>query len=224
MKRENKREHVSYGVIGLGRFGTALAVQLASRGREVLVLDADEDRVAAIRQYTENAFVVRNLDKVALEETGIQNCDVAVVCVGEKMDTSILTTLHLKALGVPRVISKANSPEHGEILKKLGAEVVYPEQDMAIRLAERLEPMDIQDLADLSEDILVSMLQAPRAAVGRSVAQLDLRRRYGLNIVALRRDGRVLTDITPETVLRESDFLYVVGDHEEINRFTQFPG
>ena len=88
MKRENKREHVSYGVIGLGRFGTALAVQLASRGREVLVLDADEDRVAAIRQYTENAFVVRNLDKVALEETGIQNCDVAVVCVGEKMDRS----------------------------------------------------------------------------------------------------------------------------------------
>lgn len=97
----------SYGIIGLGRFGTALAIELASHGREILVIDADEDRIKQLREYTENAFVVHSLDKNTLLETGIQNCEVAVVCIGEQMDVSILTTLHLKGLGIGRVIAKA---------------------------------------------------------------------------------------------------------------------
>ena len=139
MFNKPKKEKETYGIVGLGRFGYALAMELAEADADLLVLDKDEEKVREIREYTENAYVVKSLDKKSLAETGIQNCDVVVVCIGEQMDTSILTTLHLVSLGIPTVIAKAKSVEHGEILEKLGAEVVYPERDMAVRLAHRLE-------------------------------------------------------------------------------------
>ena len=139
MFNKAKKEKDTYGIVGLGRFGYALAMELATSGADLVALDRDEEKVRELRDYTENAYVVKSLDKKSLSETGIQNCDVAVVCIGEQMDTSILTTLNLVSLGVPAVIAKATSLEHGEILEKLGAEVVYPERDMAIRLAHRLD-------------------------------------------------------------------------------------
>ena len=135
-----KKAKGSYGIVGLGRFGMALAIELAEAGEDLVVLDQDEEKVRALRDYTEAAYVVKALDKKTLEETGIQNCDVAVVCIGEKMDVSILTTLHLVSMGIPTVIAKAASEEQGQVLRKLGAQVVYPEHDMAIRLAHRLRP------------------------------------------------------------------------------------
>ena len=133
MKNNQKKNKNTYGILGLGRFGYALAMELAAAGADLLVLDRDEEKVRELREYTENAYVVRNLDKKTLADCGVADCDVAVVCIGSQMDTSILTTLHLVSLGVPHVIAKAASAEQGEILEKLGAEVVYPERDMAIR-------------------------------------------------------------------------------------------
>ena len=138
-----KRGKMSYGIVGLGRFGYALASELAAMEADLLILDKNEEKVREIREYTENALVIKNLDKASLLETGIQNCDVAVVCIGEQMDTSILTTLNLVGMGIPRVIARATSSEHGEILEKLGAQVVYPEHDMAARLANRLEAANL---------------------------------------------------------------------------------
>ena len=135
MSKKNKK--TSYGIIGLGRFGYALATELIASNADIIVLDKDEEKVRSMREHTENAFVVSSLDKKTLLETGIQNCDTVIVCISEKMDVSILTTLHLKSMGVPTVIAKASSQEHGEVLEKLGAEVVYPERDMAIRTAQR---------------------------------------------------------------------------------------
>ena len=106
MFRKRKNENMAYGVIGLGRFGYALATELAGSGAELLVIDKDEDKVREIREYTENAVVVNTLDKKTLTETGIQNCDVAIVCIGENMESSILTTLNLVAIGIPLVIAK----------------------------------------------------------------------------------------------------------------------
>ena len=111
MFKKSKSDSKSYGIIGLGRFGSALAVELAKSGAEPLVIDGNEEKVREMREYTENAFVVSSLDKKTLSETGIQNCDVVVVCIGEKIDISILTTLNVVALGVPTVISKAASAE-----------------------------------------------------------------------------------------------------------------
>ena len=110
---------MTYGIIGLGKFGEALALTLAEGGADIIVVDQDEEKVREMREYTENAYVVQNLEKKTLQEVGLQNCDIAIVCIGEHLDTSILTTLNLVSMGIPKVIAKANGLEHGEILKKI---------------------------------------------------------------------------------------------------------
>ena len=166
---KSKKAKGSYGIVGLGRFGMALAIELAEAGEDLVVLDQDEEKVRAMRDYTEAAYVVKTLDKKTLEETGIQNCDVAVVCIGEKMDVSILTTLHLVGMGIPTVIAKAASEEQGQVLRKLGAQVVYPEHDMAIRLAHRLETTGMLDFVQLSEQVSISKLAVPAKMIGKTV-------------------------------------------------------
>lgn len=156
-----------------------------------------------------------------LEASGIQNCDVAVVCIGEQMDTSILTTLHLVSLGIPKVIAKATSAEHGLILEKLGAEVVYPERDMAVRLASRLETTRELDIIQLSEQINISKIQLPEQFVGKSVADVNLRRRFGLNIIAIENDGRVLNDIRPDYVFQIEDTLFLAGSRDGLFKINQ---
>ena len=153
------RETYSYGIIGLGRFGTALAKTLAEAGEEVIVIDNTESKVKELRQFTENAFVAETLTKEVLEEIGIQNCDTVVVCIGEKIDTSILTTLNVVSLGVPRVIAKAISPDQGAVLEKIGAQVVYPESDMAVRLANRLLANSVLDYISLNNNVEITEIK-----------------------------------------------------------------
>lgn len=168
-KSKKKVNDTTYGIIGLGRFGLALALELAASNADLIVLDRDEEKVRILRDYTDNAYVVKSLDRKTLEETGIKECDVAVVCIGEQIDTSILTVLNLVSLGIPSVIAKASSAEHGEILEKLGAEVVFPERDMAIRLANRLETARLLDFIQLSEQLNISKIVIPDKIVGKSV-------------------------------------------------------
>ena len=217
---KNKKNLAAYGIVGLGRFGEALARELAKTGAELLVMDRDEERVREMRELTENALVVNTLDKKTLAETGIQNCDVAVVCIGEHMESSILTTLNLVSLGIPSVISKATSPEHGEILTRLGAEVVYPERDMAERLANRLANNSVLDFIQLSEKINISKLFAPAALVGQTVQEADLRSRFNLNIIAIQNGADVIEHIEPSYRFQAGDILIVSGNKEGIRRFT----
>lgn len=219
---KQKKESATFGIVGLGRFGYALAMELAESGAELLVIDKDEEKVRELRDITENAFVVKNLDKKSLLETGIQNCDVAVVCIGEQMGISILTTLHLVSIGVPTVIAKANSAEHGEILEKLGAEVVYPERDMAIRLALRLESSRILDFVQLSKKINITKMAVPDRMVGRSIMDLNLRSTLGVNIIAIENNESVMEDIRPEYELRQNDILYISGNEQGMLRLTEW--
>lgn len=207
-----------YGIIGLGRFGMALALELAKAGAELLVLDRDEEKVRQMREYAENALVVSGLDRKTLMETGIQNCNVAVVCIGEAMGTSILTTLHLVSMGIPSVIAKATSMEHGEILEKLGAQVVYPERDIAIRLAHRLEASHVLDYIQLSEKLNISKLFAPLAIIGKTVIEANLRGRFGANIIAVENNGVLDETVDPDYVFREGDILFVSGNKQELDR------
>ena len=216
MKQKVKREKMSYGIVGLGRFGYALATELAQTGAEVLVIDSDEEKIRELREYTENAYVVKNLDKKTLTDTGIQNCDVAVVCVGEQMDTSILTVLNLVSMGIPKVIAKAASAEHGLILEKLGAEVVFPERDMAVRLANRLENSRVLDIVQLGERINVTKLKIPDRIVGKSVRDVNIRARFGFNIIAVENGSKVTETVTPEYVFRQGDVVYLSGRKEGI--------
>ena len=222
MFNKPKKEKETYGIVGLGRFGYALAMELAEADADLLVLDKDEEKVREIREYTENAYVVKSLDKKSLAETGIQNCDVAVVCIGEQMDTSILTTLHLVSLGVPTVIAKAKSVEHGEILEKLGAEVVYPERDMAVRLAHRLETSKMLDFVHLSEQVNISKIMIPEKMLGKTVLAVDFRGRFGLNIIAIENSGAVLDTINPDYVFRRGDILFVSGSNAGLNRLLEW--
>ncbi len=222
MFHRSKNDRESYGIVGLGRFGTALAVQLAQSGCELLVLDRDEEKIREMRELTDNAYVVGNLDKKTLQDTGIQNCDVAVVCIGSHIDVSILTTLNLVSMGIPTVIAKATSADHGAILEKLGAQVVYPERDMAVRLANRLENARMLDFVQLSEKINVTKMRVPAQLVGKTVAEADLRARFGLNILALEHQGSVVETVRPEQMLQKEDILYLSGSRSGITKLNDW--
>ncbi len=224
MFKKAKSDKMTYGIVGLGRFGYALATELAQTNVDLIVLDENEDKIRELRELTENAYVVKSLDKKTLQETGIQNCDIAVVCIGEQMDTSILTTLNLVSMEIPRVIAKATSAEHGVILEKLGAEVVYPERDMALRLANRLENARALDYVQLSEKINVSKMQVPQKLIGETVIKVNLRSAFGLNIIAIENDGNVKEVISPEYKFRKNDILFLAGSKEGLGKFGEWIG
>lgn len=218
-KKNNKN---TYGIIGLGRFGMALAMELVRSGADLIVLDQDEEKVREMREYTDNAFIVRSLDKKTLQETGIQNCDIAVVCIGEQLDTSILTTLNLSGLGIPTIIAKASSAEHGEILEKLGAQVVYPERDMAVRLANRLEASRMLDYIQLSEKLNISKLLVPEKMLGKTVVEVNLRKNFSVNIIAVENGSALIETVGPDYAFRKGDILYVSGSKDGLNRLSQW--
>ncbi len=220
MFNKNKKEKNTYGIIGLGRFGYALAMELAAAEAELIVLDRDEEKIRELRDYTENAYVVRSLDKKTLSETGIQNCDIAIVCIGEQLDTSILTTLNLVSLGIKTVMAKATSVEHGEILEKLGAEVVYPERDIAVRLAHRLEASRVLDYIQLSEKLNISKLFVPKSIVGKTVQAVNLRGKFGINIIAIENGKNIIETVTPDYIFQSGDILFVCGNKEGLKRFS----
>jgi trk system potassium uptake protein TrkA len=210
---------MEFGIIGLGRFGFSLASTLAEAKREVLVLDSSENKIRSIRHLTDNAMVVSDLSKEALMQAGIQNCETVVICIGEKVDVSILTTLNVISMGVPRVIAKAISLEQGKILEKIGAEVIYPEHDMAIRLANRLMSSRVMDYITLNDDVTITELRLTSKVSGQTVLQASIRKKFKLNIIALEQEKKTITEITPDLVLHEDDIAVVVGKKEHIKKF-----
>ncbi|MGN0012232.1 MAG: potassium channel family protein [Candidatus Bruticola sp.] len=216
-----KKKKQSYAIVGLGRFGYALAIELASSGAEIVVVDKDEEKVRELREHTENAYVLKKLDRKSLAETGVKNCDVAVVGIsGEEIDASILTTLHLVSFGIPKVIAKAASADHGEILAKLGAEVVYPERDMAIRLAHRLEASRVLDFVQLSEKLNISKLLVPSQLIGKSVIDANLRVKFGVNIIAIENDNVLIETVVPSYIFKGNDILFVSGSKEGLDKLS----
>lgn len=216
---QNRKKTVNtYGVIGLGRFGFSLAMELIRTDADLIVLDRDEGKVRQLREYTENAYVVSSLDKNTLSDAGIQNCDIVILCISEQLDTSILTTLNLVSLGVPTVIAKAASQEHGEILEKLGAEVVYPERDMAIRLAHRLEASLTLDYIQLSETLNISKVLVPEKLLDKTVVDANLRGEFGVNIIAVENNGNLIEIVEPGYRFRQGDVLYLCGRADGLKR------
>lgn len=213
-----------FAVIGLGRFGTALAISLCEAGKEVIVVDSYEHKVRELRQYTEHAFVCTELNKEALEEMGIQNCDTVIVCIGEKIDTSILTTLNVVNLGVPNVIAKALSKDQGAVLEKIGARVVYPERDMALRLGRQLASNQYLDYFMLANDMEISQIKVTEALIGKSIVDIGLRQRFGVTMIAVEHENQTDTEVEPGYRFRKGDILIVFGKREKIGIFEAFIG
>ena len=144
------------------------------------------------------------------------------MCIGEKIDTSILTTLNVISMGVPRVISKAISAEHGSVLERIGAEVIFPERDMAIRLANRLVSSRALDFITLNDDITVSELKLTSKISGKTVVESNIRKKFKLNIIAIEQSGKTKIDITADSMLNEGDLIVVVGKRENIKNFEEY--
>ena len=216
-----KKSKLTYGVIGLGRFGMALAVTLAESDNDVIVMDREESSIREMRNYTDYAFVTNDLSMEALREAGIHNCDVVIVCIGEKVDVSVLTTMSVIEMGVPRVIAKALSPEQGAVLKKLGAEVVYPERDMALRLGRRLLSGNFLDYIPLDHSVQITQIRIPERMVGKTVEQIQLRQKYGLNIIAIESGSETTIEVQPDYQLKDGDIIVVIGKADNINTFEE---
>ena len=214
-----KNRGTAYGVIGLGRFGTALAIALAQAGKEVIAIDRSEEKIKNIRRYTDYAFVAENLSMETLKEIGIQNCDVAIICIGEKVDVSILTTMSAIELGVPHVIAKATSEEQGAVLKKIGAEVVYPERDMALRLGKKLVSDNFLDFVSLSNSVEIRQIPVGKMLIGKSVQESDIRRKYKLNIIAIENENQTNIEILPDYHFQTGDIIVVIGKTENMDKF-----
>lgn len=215
-----KKEHGGgFAIIGLGRFGLALARKLADAGEEVMVIDSDENKLRQVRSHVKDAFRLGKLTKEALEDTGIGACGTAVVCIGERIDVSLLTTLNVLNLGVPRVIAKADSIEHGMILERIGAEVVHPEMETATRLAAVLLGSSALDMMRLNSDYVISEIKVPAPLWGRTLGELHAEK-FGLRIISLEKEPDcLLPDCSPEEVLEENDALVVLGKFSDVDRF-----
>lgn len=215
--------HRSFAVIGLGRFGSAMAHTLMELGQDVIGVDSDEDRVRQLAEVLSQSAQIDATDLRALKEVGVQDVDVAVVSIGENIEASLLVVMQVMELGVNEVIAKAVTPLHGRILQKLGVKrVIYPERDMAIRVAHSLVVPNSLDYIELSRDFSIVEIPAPKEFVGQSLKQLELRPRYGLTLIAVKRrseDGKgEVTNIAPlaEEVIEEGDVLSLLGANDRL--------
>lgn len=204
-------------VIGLGRFGSSVARTLADSGCEVLAVDVDEARVKAIADEVTDAVRANALDEEALRALGLRNFEVVVVAIGHEVQASILTTVLLKEMGIPKIVAKAQDDLHGRVLQKVGADVVvYPERDMGVRLAHTLISRNVIDEIQLSTDYSILEMAAPQGFVGHSLRDLELRQRYGLSVLAIRRKDRIVVSPNADQVVEDGDLLVVLGQPDKL--------
>jgi trk system potassium uptake protein len=214
-----------FAVIGLGRFGSAMASTLGELGHDVIGIDADAERVRRLADVITQAVELDATDERALRAAGVQDVDVAVVSIGENIESNLLVVMQLKELGVPTVVAKAVTPLHGRILEKIGvSRVIFPEREMAIRVAHSLVMTSVIDYIELSRDFSIVEVPAPPSFVGRTLRQLEIRPRLGLTLIAIKRrrsaDGPVITNIAPvaDEEIREGDVLALLGSNDRLNR------
>lgn len=209
----------SFLIIGLGRFGTALAMRLCGQGNEVLALDMREERVQAVADLVTRAAAGDGRDAEVLRALGARNFDCAVVAFSSNVGDSALITLNLKELGVPRVVSKASSVVHRKVLEKIGADqVIFPEQEMALRLARSLDNGDILNFIELSDEYSMVEHLLPRTWAGQSIVELDIRAKYHLTIIAVRRGGEMSISPGRDFTFQTGDCLVVLGRNDDIQR------
>lgn len=209
-----------FAVIGLGRFGSSVAKALSGLGFEVLAIDESEQKIQELSSVVTHAIQADSTDEEALRSLGIRNFDVVIVAIGQDIQASILTTLILKELGVPKLIVKAQNELHGKVVTRIGADkVIFPERDMGFRVAHHLVSSNIVDYIELSDDYSIVELRAPQEMVGKNLKQLDIRAKHRCNVMAIKNDGKMNISPFAEDVIRASDVLVVVGKNDDLKRF-----
>ena len=208
----------SYVVIGLGRFGREAACRLCELGCEVLAMDTKNDLVQHVSNYVTQAVVGDARDKEVLRALGVDQFDGAIVAIGENLADSVLATMNLKELGVPYIVSKARDDTHRQVLEKLGADrVVIPEQENAFRLAKSLSSPNVLDYIELSEDYGIVDVPAPKSWLDKSLKELNIRAKLGVNILAVKRNGDITVSPAAEFRIMAGDVMVILGDSQSLN-------
>lgn len=219
-----------FAVIGLGRFGFKVAEVLATKGGKVLAIDKNLALVDKVRDIVTEAVQLDCIDEEALRESGVKNVDVAVVCIGEDVESSILVTAILKNIGIKEIIARAGTRLHAQILKEVGAtRVVFPEEDMGLRVANSIFAPGVLDYVELGADYNLAEIEIKGNFIGKSFRELGLKSRYGVNVIMImkkvkeeigKKGAFVEKEIkelpTPDYVLGAKDILVVVGDSKDI--------
>jgi len=206
-------------VLGLGRFGSAVATTLAEMGYEVLGVDNDVERVNDLKNKITEVVQADISEEKVLTELGAKNFDAAIVGVASNLESSILTAIILKEMGIKYIIAKAQNNLHAKVLEKIGVDkIVFPERDMGIRIARSLITPNIKDYIELEPDYSIIEIEAPLDFEDKTLSELDLRNKYGINVLAIKRDDKFNISPQAKDVIRKGDFLIVIGETEKITK------
>lgn len=214
-----------FAVIGLGRFGGSICRALNDMGHEVLAIDNNEHKVNEFSHIATRAVQLDSTDEAALREIGIRNIDHVIVAIGDDIQASILTTLILKDLEVPFITVKAQNDYHERVLDKIGAnKIVHPERDMGVRIAHNLLSKNVLDYIELSPDYSLVEIQAGEKMIGKTLLDLNIRAKYGCNVMAVKSGDFLNISPRAEDVIVEGDIMVVIGANKDISKFEENEG
>lgn len=206
-------------LIGLGRFGKHIAMELSRLGHQVMAVDHDEDRVNEVLSYVTNAQIGDSTNALFLESLGIRNFDVCIVAIGKDFQSSLETTLTLKELGAKLVVARASREVQSKFLLRNGAdEVVYPEKQLAKWASIRYTADHILDYIELDDSHAIFEVSVPKEWIGLSIGQLDIRKKYNINILGIKHNKQMDVTVTPETVLTADKTLLVIGEYKALQK------
>ena len=207
----------SYIVVGLGRFGSEVAQQLYAHGCEVLAVDCNEELVNQISNNVTHAVVADARDKGVLRALGAAEFDCAIVAIGGSLGDSVLATMNLKELGIPKIVCKAHDETHRQVLLKLGADqVVIPEKENAERLARSLSSPNVLEYIELSDEYGIIEVPAPKRWLGKTLKELNVRAKLGVNIIAVERNEKIDVSPAADYQILEGDIMVVLGDTDAL--------
>ena len=209
-----------YIVFGLNRFGASVARTLAAAGIDVVAVDQDAERVAQIADEVSYAVQADVADEEAMNGMGLEHMDGAVIAVADNMEASIVIAMKCKECKIPEIVATGKNEVHGKVLQKLGVtRVVFPEREMGVRVGKYLTARDFSDWINLSNDYSMVEMDIPAAWVGKTLRELDLRNKYGMNIAGIRIDNHMELQFSPDEKLRKSMKMYVIGKDKDLQRF-----
>lgn len=206
-------------LIGLGRFGKHIAMELYRLGHEVMAVDDNEEKIDEMLPYVTNAQIGDSTNREFLESLGVKNFDVCFVAIGTDFQSSMETTLTLKELGARQVVSRAASDVHAKFLLRNGADdVIYPEKQVAKWASVRYSADHVFDYIEIDDSYAVFEVSVPENWIGLSIGQIDIRRKYNVNIMGVKRNGTLNVSVTPDTVLTRDATLFVIGEHRQLQK------
>lgn len=211
-----------FAVIGMGRFGSSVSSTLHNAGMEVIAVDQSEDLIEDFEGSYTYGFIADATDEKSLRSVGVQNVDVAVVAIGSDIQSSILAVLNLKEIGVPYIVAKALDPKHGKVLERVGADrVVYPERDMGQRVANSILSPNVLDIIGLESDYSIEEIKAPVFMKDKSLVDLNLRAKHGINVIGIKRNKQMNIMPLPTEVIEEADLLIIMGHNKDLKKFSE---